>query len=236
MKIIKKYLKLLPILLFILFFGCKKDEKNKNITAADLENYYIVGQRKLGNSKLLLVYFSKEGNAMKANFHIRGGLRVAPVNITNNKLIFDYNNDNAAVYTFELEKGASGDIKLKTFQFINNTDVNQGLDYAILVKKSDSPTFTNSYFVNSATLIKVTAFSELDWDIKSRQIGVNLAGTPVYLTGPEFSAPIYDLLNLGFKSKNDQFIGLSVPYWKNITTPILLVERDGDNVNLLTKQ
>jgi len=248
MKTIKNTLSMLTILLLSVTIGCKKDkiypegqDPNQNlansVSATDLENYYLVGETN-GTKKLFVIYFSKEGSTVKANMHLTGALRVSDAVVANSKFSLDFDANANRLYNFEFEKDAAGSVKLKNYSLNDKTTPSLKIDHAILVKKSDSPVFTNSNFKIGTFQFKLNSASSIEWDIQIRRIGttvINGEPFPIMAAAPEFTKPFYSLNNLGFKSNDDDFFGISVPNWKNITTPILLLERAGI-VTTATKQ
>jgi len=248
MKTLKNTLTMLAIILLSLTIGCKKNtiypegqDPNQNlansVSATDLENYYLVGETN-GNKKLFVLYFSKEGSMVKANLHLTGSLRISDVMVSKSKFTFDFDANGNRLYNFEFEKDATGLIKLKSYSINDKNIPTLKLDHAILVKKSDSPIFTNSNFKIGTFQFKLNSSNSIEWDIQIRRIGTTLVNGepfPIMAAAPEFTKPFYSLNNLGFKSNDDDFFGISVPNWKNINTPILLLERAGA-VTTATKQ
>jgi hypothetical protein len=245
MKNITKTLKMLPVLFLAVFVSCSKGGSPnpdggdgttvKTVTGQDMLNYYIVGQRKSGTGKLAVLYFTQDGSTVKTNFHRMGVLRVNDISVSGSTLKFDGNNDGKAVYTFEIEKSADGSLKLKSYQYVDTTDPAQGLDYAVLVKKTDAIAFENSSFKAGDLLFKFSTAANvntMEWDIKNRQTGTKYYPPPINQTlpvfgiAPEVSKAYYSLADLGWKANDDAFIGVSVSSWTDSTTPVMLVERN----------
>lgn len=247
MKNFKNMLIMLPLLLVVLFASCKKDSNNAGpndgggngtdnaVVTKDLLDYYIVAQRKAGAARINILYFTQDGNAIKANMNGKGFLRSTAVTISGSTLKFDTNGDGVFVYTFAFEKGTDGKVKLKSYQYTDTSNPDQGLVYATLANKADAPAFENSSFKSGDILLKFNTAnnaSTMDWDIKSRQTGTKYypppinQTLPVFTVAPEVSSPYYTLLNVGWKSNNDEFIGASVPAWNNVNTPVMLIERN----------
>lgn len=248
MKTLKNTLNILLVSTLLLTVGCKEennapegqdpDENLANsISASELENYYLVGETN-GAKKLLVIDFSKVEGVVKANLHLTGALRISDALVNNSKLSIDFDANGNRLYSFEFEKDASGVIKLKNYALHDKTVTTLKFGHAILVKKTDSPVFTNSTFKIGTLQFKLNNSNLIEWDIKLRQIGVTVInGVPFPIMGsaPEFTKQFYALNNLGFKSNDDDFFGISVPNWKNNNTPVLLVERAGA-VSIATKQ
>jgi len=211
-------LKMLPVLLMIVLAGCKKDKSaSKPIAASELENYYLVGQVSGVDRKLVLIDFTKDGNLTKANLHIRGTLRIINTTIVDSKFVFDFDLNGVDVFTFELQKDANGSIGLKNYKFVRSSNANLGLEYAKLYKKSAMPGYLNASYKIDNLLFKLNGSNELEWDIKLRQNGSFLTLLPA------FKRNFYSL-NLGIKTTNDQFFGVSVPDWKGGNAPFLLLD------------
>jgi len=247
----KNILKMLAILLITIVVSCKKKDANPindpqnpdinnpvgatGIAMSELLDYYIVSERKTSNTKLAIMYFTKEGDVIKANIHGRGYLRTKEVTAVNSS--FSFETEGFGAYTYVLEKDATGRIKLKSYAH------NQGeVNYALLVKKTEALAFANSSFKAGDLLFKFNNPGSLEWDIQTKIIGYTTGPpplrivTPIYATGPELTLPYYSLLDLGFKSNNDQFLGITVPSWKDSNTPIMLVENNGATVLKAAKQ
>lgn len=248
MKSLKNTLKLMPVMLLLVLAGCKKKDSmptpdgenpdgNKGISASELVDYYIVAEHKTGGNKLLVVYFSQEGNTVKANAHLQGSLRINEVKMGSSKFSIDYNADGKSVYTFTVAKDADGKLKLNAYDFIYNGAGDQ-LSYATLVKKTEAVAFANSSFKTGDILFKFTG-TDLQWDVRLRKSGeIQIpGGQPIvkYDTLPEVTLPYYGITNIAFKTNADEFMGVIVPGWKNINTPVMLVERS-DAVFVATRQ
>lgn len=252
MKNLKNLCKMLPILLLAVFTSCKKNDAKPVIDADDpvivnpvgetpinmseLLDYYLVSERKTSNTRLAIMYFTKEGDVIKANLHGIGHLRSKEVTASNSS--FSFNTDGFGTFSYTLEKDATGRIKLKSFNYNGGDDLN----YAMLIKKSETVVFANSSFKTGDLLFKFKNPGSLEWDIQSKVIGyttgpppLNLR-TPVFATSPELTLPYYSLLDLGFKSNNDQFLGIAVPSWKDAASPIMLIENGGATVLRAVKQ
>jgi len=252
MKNLNNAYKMLPILLLFVFVGCKKnsaapgnDNENpgidnpaadKGISMSELLNYYLVTERKTGNTKLGVMYFTQEGDVVKASLHGSGYLRSKEVVAINSS--FSFNSDGFGTFNYTLEKDASGTIKLKSFDYNSGTD----LAYALLIKKTDALPFAVSSFKAGDLLFKFKNPTTLEWDFQNRMVGfhtgpppLNLK-TPIFENKPEVTLPYYSLLDLGFKTNNDEFIGVTVPNWKDANTPLLLIERSGAAVLKAVKQ
>lgn len=206
---------LVAISILLVLVACKKNssldkpgDTGKEITTKDLLDYYIVAEHKTGGNKLLVLYFSQEGNVIKSNAHLQGYLRTKEVTIKNSEFNIDYNGDGNSMYSFALEKDATGRLKLKSYDFRYNGVSNQ-LTYAIMVKRTEALAFTNSSFIadNSTFTFSTDGNSEtISWPVASN--------------------PYYKLANIGLKTANDMFLAVTVPSWNGINTPIMLLEKD----------
>ena len=249
MKHLKKIQTMLPLLLLLVFVGCKKNnvtpdndpgndnpEEVKGISMDELLDYYLVTELKSGDTKLAVMYFTKEGDVVKASLHGGGYLRSKEVVATNST--FSFNSDGFGTYNYTLEKDESGMIKLKSYDFNGGGD----LDYALLIKKTNALPFVNSSFKAGDLLFKLTSPTTLEWNFQNKIIGYNVGPppfyikTPIIVNGPELTLPYYSLIDLGFKTNNDQFIGITVPSWKDSNTPVMLIEKHTGPVLKAIKQ
>jgi hypothetical protein len=135
------------------------------------------------------------------------------------------------VYSFVFEKSTEGKISLKSYTYTDKANAAQGIAYAVLGIQGSIPSYENGSFKSGDILFQFSAAKNIDWDIKTRQIGTKYYPPPINkvlpLMGeaPEVSIPYYGISTAGFKANND-FIGALVPNWKDTTTPLLLVERN----------
>ncbi|KQM77161.1 hypothetical protein ASE74_18050 [Pedobacter sp. Leaf216] len=239
MKTLKLMLSVL--MLMAIFTACKKDKNDPNdpnnpenaqkVSKTDLLPYYIVAERKTGDQKLAIMTFTQDGDGVKGNLHRQGYLRSAAVDVVNNTLTFDVDGTGTFVYSFVLEKNASGQVTLKSYQYTDKGNAAQGFEYAVLANTSTSQNFENADFKSGSLLFRFTGNKTIDWDIKERQIGTKYYPPPINQTlpitavAPEVSIPYYSLTNGSFKANND-FIGAVVPSWKNTNTSTLVIERN----------
>ena len=211
MKNIKHIYKLMPILLLIVLASCKKKSTipdASQIAASELLDYYLVAEHVTGVNKLLVLYFTKEGDAVKANAHLQGYFRASEVAIKNSILSIDYNGNGKSMYSFGLEKDAEGNLKLRSYDFQYDGAGNQ-LAYAIMVKKAEAFAFANLSFKTGNTIFSFTS-----------------NGGNEVLNWPGDPNSYYRLTNIGFKTNNDRFLGVTVPNWNGVNSPVLLVEKD----------
>ncbi|MBB5440294.1 hypothetical protein HDC92_003994 [Pedobacter sp. AK017] len=213
MKNLKRICKLFPILLLLLYTGCKKKaavpaDDAEQIVASELLDYYLVGEHTTGGNKLIVLYFTPEGNVIKANAHLQGYFRAREVVIKNSVITIDYNGDGKSMYTFTLEKDAEGKLKLKSYDFRYNGAGNQ-MAYAIMAKKSEAFSFANLSFKTGNTMFSFTTDGGTEI--------INWPGDP---------SPYYKLTNIGFKTNNDKFLGVTVPGWNGVVVPVMLLEKD----------
>lgn len=229
------------LLLVVTFAACKKgkdtpDDPNNpdpalQVTKEDLVPYYIVAERKAGDNKLTVIYFSKEGGSINVNLHRQGYLRSAAVNLDKSGFSFDLDGTGNNVYSFVFEKNTEGKISLKSYDYVDKANAAQGIEYAVLGTQGSIPSYENASFKSGNILFQFSATKNIDWDIKTRQIGTKYFPPPINQTlpvmgeAPEVSVPYYAISVAAFKANND-FIGALVPNWKGTTTPLLLVERN----------
>ena len=208
--------KMLPILLLVLG-SCKEkstDPVNTELSINDLTNYYLVVENKAGDKRLGVISFIAEGNTVKASAHFQGALRVHEATLENAVFRFDYNSNGASVYTFTFRKDASGNLQLQS-QDLTASGVAGQLSQAVLVKKSDALPIMNKTFWVESVGFKI----EMDGNQPVLQ----------WIDGKRYAS--YTLENYGFKTNQDEYMGVVVPNWnfngKNL--PGMLVEV-GDQV------
>lgn len=236
MKNLKNYYKLLPLVMLFICVSCKKHNvapngedptKTTQISASELVDYYLVAERKTGKAKLSLMTFVNEGNVTKASLNGRGFLRGLEVANTNSTFTFNCDFGN---FTYTLERDVNGTIKLKSY----NVNGGDDLVYALLVKKNDASAFALASFKAGDLLFKFKDPTTLDWDIKPVQI--LYYPKPVYANLPAQSLPYYNLPVAGFKTNDEQIMGVTVPSWLGINSPVMLVEKRGEAVLKAVKQ
>ncbi|MCF2443321.1 hypothetical protein L0657_05075 [Dyadobacter sp. CY345] len=214
--------KMLPILLLVLG-SCKEksaDPQNAVISTSELADYYLVAERTNTNQRLVVFYFTKDGDAVTASSHLQYALRVKEVNVENSIFSFDFDSDGKFVYTFELERDANGNLKLKSSSYSYSGGANE-LSFATIAKRTDAISFENDEFRTGSSPIK---FGK---DITSNASIIKWFDNGIY--------PFYMLGNVGFKTNNGQLFGAVVPSWKNISSPVMLVESE-DEVLVSIKQ
>lgn len=212
--------KMLPILILV-FGSCKEkspEPVDTTVSIAEMVDYYIVAEHKTGGNKLIVLSFAKDGNIVNASAHIQGGLRIHEASLDNGTFKFDYNSNGNSVYTFVLEKDANGKMRLKSYDFVYNGAGSQ-LSHALVVKKSDmTPILNKSFWVKTLGFKLVT---EENRDVLQ------------WTDGKRYAA--YKLDNFGFKTNQDEFMGIMVPSWTGQTSPVMLVE-SGDQVTIGTTE
>ncbi|TCD28576.1 hypothetical protein EZ456_04080 [Pedobacter psychrodurus] len=239
MKTLKLMLSVL--ILMALFAACKKgtndpDDPNnpeniQKVSTADLLPYYIVAARKTGDQKLAVMTFTQEGTGLKVNLHRQGYLRSMTADVAENTLTFDLDGTGTYTYRFALEKSASGQLTLKSYQYTDKGNTAQGFEFAVLANTNTAQNYENADFKAGALLFRFTGTKTIDWDIKERQIGTKYYPPPInqvlpiMAVTPEVSVPYYALAAGSFKANSD-FIGAMVPSWKNINSPLMVIERN----------
>lgn len=230
---LKNAIKMLPVLLLLLSVSCKKEEPEPTpvaelITPKDLSDYYIVAEHTTGEHRMMVAYFELNGGALMVRATRQGiynnkGVAVShALAIENGQFIIDWNGDGrTSMYRFTIEKDASGRLKLKAYDFEFNGEGNL-LAYAILAKKTEALPFEGDDFkmiasnlpfetVKSGIPLSFTTFlgsKILFWPTRNPENQID---------------PYANIINIGFITKAN-LLGVTVPYWKGIDTPIMLIE------------
>ncbi|MFN0253970.1 hypothetical protein [Pedobacter ureilyticus] len=236
--------KLLTIMMCVSFIAlsCKKDKNNTpnqnqtELKKEELIPYYIAVEHKLSGNKIGLIYFAKVGDNVKATFQGDGYTQTGDITVKDQGFSFDANSDGNYIYSFSFSKNADGKFVMKSYQFTDKTSVSQGLNYAVIARKEDVPAFEGVNFKTKEgiyfTLKKdANNVPNINWDIKKR-VSYNYVFIPptTYLpipndyVGPEYSKPYTKINGLGWKENGGLFFGISVPEWKDSTTPLMLLE------------
>lgn len=229
------------VMLMATFAACKKDKNDPNdpnnpeniqkVTKTDLLPYFIVAERKTGDQKLAIMTFTDDGDGLKVNLHRQGYLRSITAALSDNVLSFDLDGTGNYTYRYTLEKNASGQITLKSYLYSDKTNAAQGFEYAVLVNTTSVQNYENADFKTGNLLFRFSAAKTIDWDIRERQIGTKYYPPPINQTlpvtgiAPEVSIPYYALSTGSFKANSD-FIGAMVPNWKNVNSPVMVIERN----------
>lgn len=253
MKNFKKLSQMLVLIGICLVLGsCKKKSEldphqPPGLAKEELIPYYIAVEHKLSNNKIGLIYFSKEGNEVKATFHGDGYAQTGSIVANGQGFSFDANGDGNYVYSFSFDKDAEGKLIMKSYQFVDKTSASQGLAYAVIARKEDVPVFENLQFTTKEKILfefkrDVNNVMNVRWDIKDRIKYETMffppssyVQVPFPYEGPEFSKPYTNLSGLGWKEKEGILMGISVPQWKDSTKPVMLVEK-GSTLYLATRQ
>jgi len=225
MKTLKKILKMLPLLLIFVSVGCKKEKAQPEAVADEIAtsallDYYIVAEHAIGLNKLMILYFTQEGNAVKAQVHLFDGTKAVEVVMEKSTFRIDYNGDGKSIYNFGVEKDDTGKLILKSYDFNFNGQGNE-LAHAIIVKTRATPSFTDlSYKMIPSNMPFDKINTGTPFSIKPRTYGSRGALVWSSNTGPHFD----ELINIGFRTADGAYMAVSVPNWKSINKPIMLLE------------
>lgn len=218
--------------------SCKKDKINlpdqnqAELKKEELIPYYIAVEHKLSGNKIGLIYFAKVGDNVKATFQGDGYTQTGDISINGQGFSFDANSDGNYIYSFSFSKNADGKFVMKSYQFTDKTSNSQGLNYAVIARKEDVPAFESVNFKTKEgiyfNLIKdANNVPNINWNIQRRTSYIFIPPSsyiPNDYIGPEYSKPYTKINGLGWKENSGLFFGISVPEWKDSTTPLILLE------------
>lgn len=222
--------KLVLLLLFaISFAACKKKDAAPDAVADEIEtkallDYYIVAEHEIGTNKLMVLYFTEDNMAVKAQAHLLDGNKIIDVVVKKSAFSIDYYGDGKSIYNFIIEKDKTGKLALKSYNFNFNGQGNE-LVYATMVKTRAAPVFTGlSYKMIPSNVPFKMINTGTPFSIYART--ANSRGALVWAGnyGPYFS----ELINIGFKTIDGGYMAVSLPNWKDINTPIMLLERKNE--------
>lgn len=235
MKSLRTTLKMLSILLVLASASCKKEDVAPEpivdpITTNELLDYYIVAEHKTGGHRMMVGYFERSGNTIMVKATRQGiykniGVAVDHgVTIENGSFSIDWNEDGrTAMYRFSVEKDTNGSLKLKTYDFEFNGEKNN-LAYAILAKKTEALPFEDHDFKMAASNLPFeTVKNGIPLSV-TKFLGNKIIFWPTRNIDTQVD-PYANLINIGFITKAN-VLGVTVPYWKGINTPIMLIEID----------
>lgn len=178
MKTLKLTMSILALFL-ITFIGCKKEKnepepENTAVTTEDLLDYqmYWVLEDPDGNSNLRLLYFTKEGNEVKATLDGIVSRNIITIKLENNVFKLDLQDNGSVVYTFELAK-KNGEIALVSSKFYNVNNPAYKASAAALSMVSKFKSIKNNVFKHQ-TNDQIKTFGADSWRYSAFP---NIAGT-----------------------------------------------------------
>ncbi|MDR6783896.1 hypothetical protein ABIE26_002715 [Pedobacter africanus] len=213
--------------------ACKKQvdnlepvsDKTGEIGSDELLNYYIVLRHQndypnLPQNLLQVFDFTKYGWDTEVTtrlFNVTSQSKQKIV-FNNNKLVYDIAGDGKDVYSFQLAKDSEGKITLSTYQYVSKGDM-IAIFYAQIFKKTEAPIFKGKIFRlwnNTIYFLKFTPnntwYSSFYEDFRDADVRVYHQDSPVIWAGSV--------------NPRDKFLGVCVPYWKDINQPLMLVDAD----------
>lgn len=228
---------MLPILLFLASASCKKGENKPELVAhpiaiTELLDYYLVAEHKTGGNRIMVAYFEPSGNTVLVHAIRQGNPNYTGVNtnhaitLANGQISIDWNGDGrTAMYRFTIEKDGNGKLILKNYDFQFNGEGN-GLNFAVLAKKTEALPFEGFDFKMAASSLPFEAVKNGIPFTFTTFLESKLIFWPTGSTDNNQHLDGYsNILNIGFISKA-YLLGVTVPYWKGINTPIMLIEID----------
>ena len=233
MMTLKNAIKMLPLMLLFLSVSCKKDKVKPEVvsdpvTTKDLADYYIVAQHKTGGHRIMVAYFELNGDVLTVKATRQGvynvlGVAVShSVTVENGQFSIDWNGDGrTSMYRFTMEKDASGRLQLKAYDFEFNGEKNL-LAYTILAKRTEALPFDDHDFKMIASNLSFETVKNGIPLSFTTFLGGKILWWPTRTTDNQLD-PYDNLIDIGFISKAN-VLGVTVPYWKGINTPIMLIE------------
>lgn len=222
MKALNNRFIIVSILFLSIMVGCKKNDAvpdvvTPGIATSELLDYYIVAEFKKGlNNRLMTMHFTQEGNTIKVHGHVQQGYQVREVVVKNNTFTVDYFGDGKSIYNFTIEKDEAGKLKLKSYGFSFNGLENE-LDYALLINKPATGIIGYSKY---RMIERSVHISSIDNGLVLMMSEANFWT----LNTPDIT--LYKYMDIGYKSNNGKYMLVSVPHWKGINIPIVLIEFD----------
>lgn len=223
MKALNNTLIIVSILFLSIMVGCKKkdavpDVVTPGIAASELLDYYIVAEFKTGlNNRLMTMHFTQEGNTIKVHGHLQQGYQVREIVVKNNTFTVDFFGDGKSIYTFMIEKNEAGKLKLKSYSFSFIGQENE-LDYALLINKPGIGITYNSYYMMIERSVPLSNLKD------GLLIAIN--ETSMLIIATNKTIPFYKYMDIGYKSNDGKYMLVTVPHWKGIDAPIVLIEFD----------
>lgn len=154
MKNLKPILQACSFILLLTFASCRKDSvvkpgpdpvlNNTPVTAADLVDYNIPIQLS-SDEGLRIIYFSKDGNDVKATFDAVNVRRIFTVNVVNNVWVMDLNGNGSTLYTFTFGRLDNGDVTLTDIGYKKQDDASVKINL-LMLKNANIPAFTSKNF------------------------------------------------------------------------------------------
>lgn len=224
---------MLPVLLLLVSLSCKKEEAKPQpianlIAAKDLLDYYIVAEHKTGGNRMMVAYFTLDGSNVMVRATRQGITNVKGVavdhvvTLENGQFGIDWNGDGrTSMYRFAIEKDDSGELKLKAYDFEFNGEKNL-LAYTILAKRTEALPFDDHDFKMIASNLSFETVKNGIPLSFTTFLGGKILWWPTRTTDNQLD-PYDNLIDIGFISKAN-VLGVTVPYWKGINTPIMLIE------------
>lgn len=147
MKNLNGKLKILPFFLLILLLASCKKKDNSTIQISELLNYQLaVTLQSPAYTDLRLIYFTQTGKNVTA---ILEGINLKTsqvVKLENDHLIIDQNKDGKIIYSFFLNKDASGALTINNLSYENKTDPSMQIEAQYITKVADIFPFRNSHY------------------------------------------------------------------------------------------
>ncbi|MES2062828.1 MAG: hypothetical protein V4456_12960 [Bacteroidota bacterium] len=216
---------MMMIALITIMASCKKSnndvvEPNTPVTTSDLLNQYITLQASVTPS-LRILYFTKDGNDVKATVDAVTSRRAQTVTIADNSFTFDTDGDGKKVYTFTFSKDGSGKLSMDSYTY-KNADVPEATAvYAQLNSITDAQDPKSKRFLGVEHVGYSMNFTDLSTWLVIDQRGSDTAYPSYYLVSPGAWK--------GTRPDGTAYMGVSVPKWNGTNQPVILVQSSAAN-------
>jgi len=204
-------------LFLIICTSCKKEKNEPQDTAVTAEDLVAYNIRWIiinpdAKRDIRILYFNRDGNAIKATLDGVDSRRVQPVHLLEDGFTFDLNGDGAVVYTLKLAKNEKGELSVANIKFynINNPAYRIQEGSTAMLKTASIPSVKNKTFKEGDVILKFNVdtwlyggvpnltgtFYEIPGGWKGTLNGVDYMGLCV---------PVNGEIAMGFQNNTDKY-------------------------------